>query len=140
MGSPNSNRRPRVSWEGFVFAHVLSNRALSLRLFRLLPVGYIRLDRVAYVRRRSPRDLRNLFLPGRCYYWPHPLFMGRAEFDHAPYMIRMVNGAQVFVRMRHGFHYRLRDAIGRVKADAAEQAARAAEARAENIIPSSDVG
>lgn len=116
MKSHESRRVFRTVWEGFIFAHSLTLHALTLRLFRLIPIARVRLDRIVYIRQRSGADLRDLLRLGRCWYWPHPLFMGRAGFDHAPYVIRLSNGGRVFVRMRHSFHYMMREGVGRAKA------------------------
>lgn len=118
MPPSSSERRFKTVWEGFVFAHSLTQHTLTLRLFRLIPIARVRLDRIVYIRQRSGEDLRDLIRLGRCWYWPHPLFMGRPEFDHAPYVIRLVNGSRVFVRMRHSFHYMMREGVGRAKAEA----------------------
>jgi hypothetical protein len=115
---PSNERRFRTVWEGFVFAHALTLQTLTLRLFRIIPIACVRLDRVVYIRQRSGEDLRDLFRLGRCWYWPHPWFMGRPGFDHAPYVVRLVDGGRVFVRMRHSFHYLMREGVGRLKAEA----------------------
>lgn len=109
-------RRSRSVWEGWVFAHGLTEDRLLLRLFRLFPLARVRLAEVEFLRQRSARDLSRLAgdtlrRPARSWYWPHPLFMGREGFDHAPYVLGTRGGTRVFVRLRHGFHYRLREAI-----------------------------
>lgn len=109
-----------TAWEGWFFAYGLTSRALVLCLFRLIPIARVPLAEVAYLRQRSSRELRRLVRdlfrhPGRSWYWPHPLIMGRPGFDHAPYVLATRRGARIYIRVNHGFHYRLREAINRAR-------------------------
>ncbi len=121
---PNaSSRPPRPEWQGVLFAYGLKRHRLVLALFRLLPIAWVRYEDIVYIRQRSAGDFRSMFVPGRAWYWPHAWFLGRADFDHAPYVIRTRRGREIFVRLRHGFHYALRDRVGQARAVAAETAA-----------------
>ncbi|MCX7818927.1 MAG: hypothetical protein N2652_06960 [Kiritimatiellae bacterium] len=110
--------RRQVEWQGIVFAYGLTRHRLILALFRLLPVAWVRYEHIVYIRQRSVDDLKSALVPGRGWYWPHAWFLGRADFDHAPYVIRTRAGRQIFVRLRHGFHYLLRDRVGEARAAA----------------------
>lgn len=108
--------------DGFVWCYELTNEHLRLRLFRALTLGRIALRQVAYIRQRGADDLsglfRDMFLkPFRAWYWPHPA-MSYKSGHSTPYVIRTQDGTRVFVRLRSGFHYRLRAAIGNAKAAA----------------------
>ena len=114
--------------QGFLFALVLGEEFLTLKLLRLLPLARVRLSDIVYIRQRSGRDLAAMagdaiLRPFRNWYWPHPLFMGRGDFDHAPYVIRTRGGVSVFVRLRHSFHWKLRDAVGNARAGSDEAVA-----------------
>lgn len=106
-----------------LFAYGLTRHRLVLALFRLLPVAWVHYEDIVYIRQRGAADFRSIFVPGRASYWPHAWFLGRADFDHAPYVIRTRSGREIFVRLRHGFHYVLRDRVGQARAAAAETAA-----------------
>ncbi len=108
--------------DGFVWCYELSSDRLRLRLFRLFTLGRISLRNVVYVRQRGADDLaqlvRDMFLkPFRSWYWPHPAMSYRSGHS-TPYVIRTQGGTRIFVRLRSGFHYRLRAAIGDAKAAA----------------------
>ncbi len=119
VNSRVKSRSPRAEWQGVVFAYGLTRHHLVLALFRLLPLAWVRYEHIVYIRQRSGSDVRSIFVPGRAWYWPHAWFLGRPDFDHAPYVIRTRSGREIFVRLRHGFHYALRDRVGRARAAAA---------------------
>lgn len=119
-------RRTSESWEGWFFSYGLLSDRLALRLFRLFPLASVELSKVANLRQRSKRDITRLAndalrFPHRCWYWPHPLFMGRPGFDHAPYVITTTRGTHIYLRLKHGFHYRLRTAINDARLARSEQ-------------------
>jgi hypothetical protein len=118
--------RKRVERDGFVWCYELTHDCLRLKLFRCIPVGRIRLRDVIYIRQRSAGDLAEwwrdfFFKPFRSWYWPHPL-MSYSAGSSTAYIIRTRNGrngCRIYVRLRGGFHYQLRAAMGhaRVAAD-----------------------
>lgn len=119
----------RRETDGVVFAYTLSRRRLTLKLFRLLPVGSVRLEHVLYIRQRSGADVHQLFRdmfthPFRSWYWPHPA-MSYSKGQSTSYVLRTRRGCRLYVRMRTGFHYRLRDAVGQAKANAPGRSGRA---------------
>ncbi len=109
-----------VATEGWLWAIALDRRWLRLRLFRCITVARVALDDIRYVRQRSEGDLSRLFReavrrPFRCWYWPHG-WMARGPNCSAPYLLHTRRGARIYLRLRPGFHYRLRAAIGEVRA------------------------
>ena len=105
-----------IAREGWLFALVLDERRLRLRLFGCLTVGRIRLERVRYIRQRGGRELARLLLdsvshPLRAWYWPRP-GLSRNVHRSTAFVIRMQSGRRVYVRLRPGFYHRLRLAIG----------------------------
>ena len=124
-------RHRGVEYDGLLFAYALSREWLALKLFRVIPLARVRLARVVYIRQRVWSDLGELVghavkRPFRSWYWPHPFFLGGAG-RHAPYVIGTEQGTRIYIRLRTGFHYRLRDAVGRARIpedlDAADRAA-----------------
>lgn len=113
-------RRNKPAWEGWIFAYQLTSGSLKLWCLRCIPLGRIRLSEVSFLRQRSQEELSRLARdavtrPARSWYWPHPFRMGRAGFDHAPYVLGTTGGTRIYLRLKHGFHYRLREAIGRAR-------------------------
>ncbi len=105
-----------IAREGWLFALVLDERRLRLRLFGCCTVGCVRLERVRYIRQRGGRELSRLFWdsiphPWRAWYWPRP-GMSRNVHRSTAFVIRMQSGRRVYVRLRPGFYHRLRLAIG----------------------------
>lgn len=103
-------------WQGVVFAYGLLRHRFVLALFRVLPVAWVKYEDIVYIRQRSPTDFRSMLVPGQVWYWPHAWFLGRPDFDHAAYVICTRRGRQILVRLRHGFHYALRDRVGQARA------------------------
>lgn len=106
--------------EGFLIAYEITETHFRLRLLRLIPLARIRLDEIQYIRQRSGEGMGGLLAevirhPFHSLYWPHPLF-GFSRAESTAYVIRMTSGRRVFVRLRTGFHYRLRAAMGRARA------------------------
>lgn len=123
-----------MEYDGLVFAYALSRDWLTLKLFRLIPLARVRLAKVIYIRQRVWSDVSELAgdavkRPFRSWYWPHPIYFGGVG-RHAAYVIGTEDGTRIYVRLRTGFHYRLRDAVGRARVpedlDAADRAAASA--------------
>ncbi|MBP7275610.1 MAG: hypothetical protein KBA51_05350 [Kiritimatiellae bacterium] len=113
-------RRNKPAWEGWFFAYQLTPDSIRLWWLRCIPLGRILLSNVSFLRQRSQTELTQLVRdtltrPARSWYWPHPLRMGRPGFDHAPYVLGTASGSRIYLKLRHGFHYRLREAIGRAR-------------------------
>ena len=113
-------RRNKPAWEGWFFAYELTPGWLRLWWFRCIPLGWVRLSEVSFLRQRGGRDLSRLVedavsAPGRSWYWPHPFWMGREGFDHAPYVMETYRGTRIYLRLTHGFHYRMREAISHAR-------------------------
>lgn len=111
-------RSPRII-DGWVFAYEITATHFTLKLFRCIPVAWLRLDRVRHIRQRSDGAFFHvaaelLTSPLRKWYWPHP-WMSRSPLASGPYVIRMASGRGVYVRLRTGFHYRLRAAVGEAR-------------------------
>ena len=106
--------------EGFFFTYQLTPTHFGLNLFRIIPLDRVRLDQVQYIRTRSGERLAGLLSellahPFKCHYWPHPM-MNTAPWQSTPFVIRLYTGRRVFVRLRPGFHYMLRAAVGEARA------------------------
>lgn len=114
------------SYQGVMFSVVLSERGVSLRLFRLLPIAWVRLDHVDSLRAASGGEFVRYFFtrPFRTQLWPaFALRHGREAMPR--YMIRTYRGRRIFLRLESKYHYLLRTLIGRHKAErAALRAAR----------------
>ncbi len=108
----------RTIWQGFTLAYGLAPDRLVLALFRLIPLAWVRYSDIAFIRQRTADDLREAVFPGRSWYWPHGWIAGRPGFDHAPYVIRTRRRRQVILRLRHSFHYLLRERMGEARAAA----------------------
>lgn len=112
-------REKLLDRDGWVWCYELTSERLNLRLFRLLPIGSVALRRIVYIRQRGADDMSGLFRdallkPFKSWYWPHPI-MSYHRGHSTPYIIRTDRGARIFVRLRSGFHYRLRDAMGNAR-------------------------
>jgi hypothetical protein len=106
--------------EGFFFALTLDRKRLGLRLLGILPVASIRLRRIRYIRQRGGGELFQLFRdslrhPLRSWYWPRP-GLARGVHHSAPFMVCMQSGRRIYLRLRPGFHHRLRSAVGEARA------------------------
>jgi hypothetical protein len=113
-------RRRRADVEGWLWAIVRDDRSLRLRLFRWITVARVRLDDVRALRQRGQRDLAALARdivrrPFRCGYWPHG-WMARGGHRSTAYVLHTRRGGRIYLRLRPGFHYRLRAAVGAARA------------------------
>jgi len=119
MGREHDSNKYR-EFDGWLFSYEITNSRFLLKLLRLIPIASFRLDDVRYIRQRSGEGMWGLWgefrdHPFRCWYWPHPV-MSRSPKDSSPYVIQLLSGRKVFVRLRAGFHYSLRAAIGTARA------------------------
>ena len=62
--------------------------------------------------------------PFRSFYWPHPILVPDRGIT-TPYVIRTRRGRRIYVRLGLGYHYRLREAVGRARAETAHEPRRA---------------
>lgn len=113
--------------DGWIWCYELTSERLNLRLFRLFPIASIALRRMVYIRQRAAGDIADLLLdaikkPFKSWYWPHPA-MSYHRGHSTPYIIRTERGTRVYVRLRGGFHYRLRAAMGAARFNHARDAA-----------------
>ena len=105
--------------QGLLFAYHLSNRWLVLKFLRMLPIGWIRVENIQYLRRANSIEFlepsfKRILLFWRYWYWPYPLGM---VFNRASvlYMLKLKNGHRVFLRMDPSFHFLLRTAVGQCR-------------------------
>lgn len=113
-------RRRRTVWQGFVWAYGLKADRLLLAFCRLVPLAWVKYSNVVYLRRRGANEFWSAFGQFKSWYWPHAWFLGRAEYDHSAYVLGTRAGRRIFVRMRHDFHYLLRERIGEALAKATQ--------------------
>lgn len=102
--------------QGRLFRIRLSRRWLSLWLLGFLPLGWIRLDRIVGVEQREVGEfwrpgLKRTLLAWR--YWLWPSSPGRALPRPGMFVVRTSSGARVWMRLRSGLHYQLREAVHR---------------------------
>ena len=119
MSDPMGYERGRMNirkTQGVLFAYHLSNRWLVLKLLRILPVGWIRVENIQYLRRASSLEFiepswRRVLLFWRYWYWPYPLGL---IFNRASvlYMLKLRNGTRVYLRLNPSLHFLLRTAVG----------------------------
>jgi hypothetical protein len=104
---PNYRQR-----QGIIFCYTLTNTRLWLMLFRIFPLGCVRLSRIKTMRTASSREFfelnaHRLFLWWKYWHWPYPLNMvGRRGIT--VYLLETHDGGRVFVRLKPGIHYMLR--------------------------------
>jgi hypothetical protein len=72
-----------------------------------------------YIRQRSGSDLKDFFLdlflrPFKSWYWPHTL-VRNGGLRSSPYIIRTSKNRNIYVRLKVGYHYRLRAAMGEAR-------------------------
>lgn len=106
----------KSAYQGLLFAYQLTPTRLNLKLLRFIPLGTIRLDRIASMRRAGSREFfstgwHRVFCSWKYWHWPYPLQMlfCRAQ---VVYLLETYSGIQVFVRLKPSFHYMLRTSIG----------------------------
>ena len=103
--------------QGALFQVVLSQKWLSLWLFGLIPVAGVRLVKIRTLRSSNHREFWEGGLErwGKCWrYWSWPGSPGppRQVFQ-GHYLIETVKGTHIWVRLRSGMHYKLREATHR---------------------------
>ncbi|MBU0678680.1 MAG: hypothetical protein KJ626_11245 [Verrucomicrobia bacterium] len=96
------------AYQGFIFAYELTANHLSLKLLRLIRLGRIDLSKVAFMRSASAKEAITARFSLFARRWPS----GQTGLAPA-YLIETQNGKQVVVRLKPGFHYRVRSVIGR---------------------------
>lgn len=102
--------------QGILFRVRLGRRTLSLWFLGLIPLGVIRLNQVCAISQTCRRDFwrwswRRLLMPWRFWFWPcvrcvqHP--------RPALFLVETESGASVWMYLRAGLHYQLREAVHR---------------------------
>jgi hypothetical protein len=129
--------------DGWVFCYEITSRYFSLKLFRAILLARIRLQDIKYIRQRSGEDVRQWIIdsiihPFRTWYWPHP-FLGNTGLRSAPYIVRTQKGRRIMVRLKGGFHYQLRAAMGEARGDVTEASAAGQHGGGERIHPNEAV-
>jgi hypothetical protein len=102
--------------QGKIFRIRLGDRWLTLWLLGILPVGWVRLDRIDGIEQREIREfwrpgIKRLFQAWR--YWLWPSSPGRVMPRPGTFVVRTASGAQIWMRLRSGLHYQLREAVHR---------------------------
>ena len=118
--SQRRNQR-RANWkrDGFFFTYQITPTHFGLNFMRVVPLARVRLDQIQYIRTRSGERLAGLLSellahPFKCRYWPHPM-MKTAPWQSTPFVVRLYSGRRIFIRLRAGFHYQLRAAVGEAR-------------------------
>jgi len=102
-------------YEGTIFCYKLTKNMLWLTLFRILPLGWVRLSKVDTMRTSHSKEFfeltpHRMFIWWKYWHWPYSLSMiGRR--DKQIYLLETRGGYRVFVRLRTGMHYMLRTLI-----------------------------
>jgi hypothetical protein len=103
-------------YQGLFFAYELTAKRLSFKLFRLIPLVWVDLKDVDCMRVSSHEQLihkcfRNILRLFKYEYWPS-FVAGQRHGLSALYVIKTDNSRYIYIRIKPGFHYRLRSAIG----------------------------
>jgi hypothetical protein len=106
--------------EGLIFRYTLTNQYLWLGIFGILPIAWVRLDRVENMRTSSSREFLELtphriFLWWKYWHWPYPLAMV-GHRDKQVYVLKTRRGIRIFIRLRTGMHYMLRTLLPQAQA------------------------
>jgi len=105
-----------VQTQGFFLAFRLSDKRLTLKLFRLIPLSWVRLEDVTYLRVSDMEEYLTSWKKGvRAEFWPAVITGYNRRM--APVYMLNVQGKhrrrKIYLRLKSGFHYRLRTTIGR---------------------------
>ena len=100
--------------QGVFLAVELTDRKLCVKLLSLIPISWVHLDRVDYLRVSNFSEHLAYMRRGiKSQYWP-TFFRGYKRRTTPVYMLKIDNGKRrIFVRLQSSLHYRLRNAIGR---------------------------
>ena len=101
--------------QGFFLAFRLTDRRLSLKLFRIIPLSWVRLEDITYLRVASIEEFLTSWKKGvSAEFWP--AFITGYNRRMAPvYMLNVEHKKKrrkIYLRLKSGFHYRLRTTIG----------------------------
>ncbi len=112
----NIGVKENSSYQGFLFAYELSASCLSLKFMRFITLHRIWLEDVktmhaAHTGEMLPNRLKSLHRILYNRIWPA---FGYNTIEAPRYVIEMKNQTRVFLRMKSGFHYKVRTAIGRL--------------------------
>ena len=101
---------------GFIFAVRLRSDRVVFRFLGIFPAYSIDIDDIEYLRVSSMNEYFAALRAGEVVrYWPS-FITGYAKRLAPVYMIKVESrDEKIFVRLRSGFHYLLRTAIGRIK-------------------------
>ena len=103
--------------QGILFRIRLSERRLSLWLLGVVPLGVVPLESVKYIQQRDMAEfwkpgVRRVFFPWRYWFWPSS--PGRPPGPKPGlFLIRTRRGTLIWVRLRSGLHYQLREWVHR---------------------------
>gem|GEM_PF-1763629 len=102
--------------QGRLFRVRLGKQKLTLWLLGFVPVGWIRLDAIEGIQQRGMTEfwlpnLKRVFLPWRYWYWPTS--PGVRPPRSGTFQIRTHHGTRIWVRLRSGLHYQIREAVHR---------------------------
>ncbi len=102
--------------QGIFLSTVLSDEWLMLKILRIIPISWVRVSDIEYLRISSFREHVSSLRHGiNSQYWPSYIRGYRRKT--APVYMLQVKGDErrIFIRVKSGFHYRLRTAINREK-------------------------
>jgi hypothetical protein len=103
--------------QGLLFRIRLGSRWMTLWFLGVIPLGFIHLPSVILIQKADPDDyFRGGFLRWILLwrYWFWPSSPGRQP--HAGhYLIMTRDGIHIWMRLRSGLHYQLREAVHRAK-------------------------
>jgi hypothetical protein len=105
-------KRSSSGMEGRIFAYELTPDRLRLLLFRRLPIAWIRIEEIHYLRQATLSEYFSRCLSVfDCHLWP--TFVSREPgVPLQLFLIRTHSGRRIYLRMRSSFHYRLRSELG----------------------------
>ena len=113
------------SYQGFIFRVRLSRRWLSLWFLGLFPLGAVRLSKISTISQGTRGEywqggFHRFFCPWR--YWVWPGKPRTRELKPGLFILETETGTKIWVMLRSGLHYQLRDGVHRNRIDASEGA------------------